>query len=85
MAISKKMISEWFQRELNFDYMLVICDTFDYDYFPVYCLKTELQSKINHYKNKSMAKIMEIYSYNENFETQLKKDRCFSLPKDVII
>jgi len=42
-------------------YIISVCDTFDYDDYPVYCKdKKELDKKRKHYDDKNMQRINEI-------------------------
>lgn len=58
-------------------YMLMVCDTFDYEDYPVYVEENEkLVDVINKYDGKNMQKILEIYNLEIDIDKQLNKDRC---------
>ena len=80
MGTTRKDISNWLEngKEKNTPPMIVVCDTFDYEDYPVYVSKnqnaTEEYSKIN---GVNMQKVMEVYSYNRDLEDQLNEGRVF--------
>ena len=45
----------------NKDYIIVVCDTFDYDDYCVSVTEEELESKYNEYKQAPMQQIMGVY------------------------
>jgi hypothetical protein len=53
-------------------HMIVVCDTFDYEDFPVYVKKGEdVREIVQKYKDPDrMSKVMEVYSYKKTFEGQ---------------
>jgi len=45
----------------NDDYLMIVCDTFEYEDYPVYCKASELFNNISKYNNyNEMSKIMDI-------------------------
>jgi len=81
MAASHKDIRDWLEREKDnkdITHMIVVCDTFEYDDYPVYVKKNEnVRKKFSQYNGKNMQKVMEVYSYNKNSESQLNECRAF--------
>ena len=76
MATTREDIQGWLERgsDQHAEFMLVVCDTFDYEDYPVYCKKSELDDcKLKHSRN--MQKIMEVYDLSKNREKQLKQRR----------
>jgi len=67
-------ITGWVERakEEGQDYMLVVCDRFDHDDYPVGCSLAELDKTIKHYEQADMQQIMEIYNLNKDLAEQLK-------------
>lgn len=58
---TKQDIEDWKKngKKLGADYLIVVCDTFDYEDYPVYCKKKDLEfEKAEHSKN--MQRIMEV-------------------------
>ncbi len=75
MGTSVEDLSEWFDRgvEQGATHMIVVCDTFDYEDYPVYVKKGEdVRSVYNHYNGPNMQKVMEVYSLSQDKEKQLK-------------
>lgn len=84
MTASKADISEWFDtgKKAGHSYMIVVCDTFDYEDFPVYTGKGTFWVEYNGYaKNESMWKIMEVYNLAVDKWQQLNQHRVFNLPE----
>lgn len=80
MATTRQDIGRWFDsgRDANAAYMVVICDTFDYDDYPVYF------NDIDSMRRKvadpgSMQRVMEVYDLNGDREAQLSADRAWAL------
>ena len=76
MVTTTEIISDWFDRGVkkNYQYMVVMCDTFDWDDYPLYF--NSLEEVKNKYDNPgSMQKVMESYTLTNNKDAQLKKMR----------
>lgn len=72
-------ISNWFDRGVaeGAAFMIVACDTFDWDDYPVFVPPADdLQSSVARYNGPNMQKVMEVYDLNADKETQLNKGRC---------
>lgn len=81
MGTTVSTISRWFDNgvEKGASYMLVVCDTYDYEDYPVYCYGDEQTWKI--YNNPGqMQKVMEVYSLYSDKNEQLIAGRVFNLP-----
>ena len=65
----------------KYSHVIIVCDTFDYEDYPVYVENGEdinqLVEKYNDYNK--MSKIMEIYNYNLDLENQLNEDRAYHI------
>lgn len=84
MSTTQDTIRDWLRRakEDNCTHMLVVCDTFDYNDYPVFCESKEEcleQHKEHHLKN--MQRVMEVYDLSIDIESQLKEVRAKHLPK----
>jgi len=66
--------------------MLMVCNTFDWEDYPVYVNTEEnLEEYILRYQNlNQMSKIMEIYNYDINLEYQLNEQRAWHEKVDII-
>lgn len=73
MAAGIKEIAGWFQDGLDQKaaYMIVVCDTFDHDDYPVYTNDGE-QFWIKHdaVNGQNMQRIMEVYDLNQSWQSQ---------------
>ncbi len=75
-------IKEWFVRgkDKGASRMIVVCDTFDYEDYPVYCDVGEVGDAVRKYSNtNNMSRVMEVYDLNMNMEDQLSEHRAYHL------
>jgi thiaminase len=60
-------------------YMLMVCDTFSFEDYPVYVKENEkLVDIINKYDDKNMQEIQEIYNLEMDIDIKLNKDRVWN-------
>jgi hypothetical protein len=60
-------------------YMLVVCDSFDYEDYPVFVNPNEdIQAKAQQYNGVNMQRIMECYDLEMDWELQLNTGRAFN-------
>lgn len=70
---SRAEIKEWFEEaeQEGATHMIVVCDTFDYEDYPVFVMEGEdPREAADKYDNKNMQKIMEVYSIALGWEAQ---------------
>lgn len=80
MAATKEDIKEWFERgkENGSTHLIVVCDTFDYEDYPVYVSdKQDVHKTEERYRNSPMQAVMEVYNLNKDLKPQIKQARCF--------
>ena len=73
MGTTIQDLKEWFERGRKDEatHMIVVCDTFDHEDYPVFVKKGEsVHDKIKYYNGPNMQRIMEVYSYSKTFEQQ---------------
>ena len=78
---TKEEISRWFDIgvQKNATYMIVVCDTFDWEDYPVYITQEQNVHDIyKMYNNENMQKVMEVYNLNMDKEFQLNQQRAFN-------
>ena len=83
MGTSRDTISEWIHRGIKDKqkWMIVVCDTFSYDDYPVYAKTTdEFWLKYEKYNGNNMQRIMESYDLTKKINEQLDMERCHSKP-----
>jgi len=81
---TKEEISDWFDYGLksNKKYLLIVCDTFDYEDYPMYALSDEdCVEKYNSHDGLNMQKVMEVYDLSLDKQSQLNEYRAKHLPK----
>jgi hypothetical protein len=62
----------------NSRYCLIICDTFDWEDYPVYVDTAE--QAVEHVKNlQSMEKLMEVYDLKGDIDKQMNLKRCYAI------
>jgi hypothetical protein len=78
---TKNEIQDWLgeiKSRKDLTHMLVVCDTFSYEDYPVYVtLKESVREVYNKYNGKNMQRVMEVYSFRKNLESQLNEQRAF--------
>lgn len=73
-------IEDWLKtaKQKKATHLIVVCDTFDWDDYPVYVSTSEnVKEKVSEYSGKSMQRVMEVYSVNKDWKEQLAKQRNF--------
>lgn len=81
MAATLDDIRGWLENGRNqkdITHLIVVCDTFDYDDYPVYVSSQESVREIfNQYHDQNMQKVMEVYSFRRDLDSQLNQHRAF--------
>lgn len=85
MSTTVEDLKTWYDHgvKAKATHMIIVCDTFDWEDFPVYIEPNEnFYSKFDNYTNgKNMAKIMEVYDLSLPFNKQKMTGRfAMSLP-----
>lgn len=85
MAASRAEISLWFDTaiERKSTHMIVVCDTFDHEDYPVYCATPkDCRKSMQHYESpESMSKVMEVYDMSIDKNTQMREPRAYHPPE----
>ena len=74
-------LSEWFDRGVSqgATHMIIVCDTFDWDDFPVYVEPGEDVHEVEAAeRGQPMQKIMEVYNLRLSKQYQLSQFRAFN-------
>lgn len=74
-------IKEWFENGLKMGatHMIVVCDTFDYEDYPVYVKPDQdVRSVYSAYNSKDMQRIMEVYNLGMEMSAQLGRTRAMN-------
>ena len=74
MPTGKKEIGEWFDRgkKQKATHMIIVCDTFDYEDYPVYVMKGEdVRDVISKYRMMKMSRVMEVYNLTMDKKGQI--------------
>lgn len=80
MGTSKEDIRNWIKygQEQGATHLIVVCDTYDWDDYPVYVMATEdVRKKYADYNGPNMQKVMEVYNLTKDIEKQLSQYRAF--------
>ena len=82
MTASRQDIRGWLKEGIKqgATHVVVVCDTFDYEDYPVYVMSGEdVRKEAGKYTEKeNMHRIMEIYDLSLDIEKQLNEDRAFN-------
>jgi len=75
MATTREDIALWFKegQQQGATHMIVACDTFDWEDYPVYVSPQEDVRK----KVAEQEKVMEVYSLSKSLDMQLNEYRAF--------
>lgn len=79
MAAQLADLKRWFEtaEEVKATHMIVVCDTYDWEDYPVYVNPGEDPRKIaEQYSGKNMQKVMECYKISLGWESQSKEFRA---------
>jgi hypothetical protein len=74
MAASLRDIADWFQRGVDegATHMIVVCDTYDYDDYPVYIEpKMDFWKEYGRYDGKNMQRVMKVYDLKMPWSQQI--------------
>lgn len=82
MAATRQDIERWLTVDVpdKATHMAVVCDTFDYDDYPVYVSEGEDPHKAleKYVKGENMTRLMEVYNLKMDIQAQLKEHRAFN-------
>ena len=82
MAATLDDIRQWLligKSMKDITHMLVVCDTFDFEDYPVYVnLNRNVREVYNEFDGKDMQSVMEVYSYRLNLDRQLEQKRSLN-------
>lgn len=82
MAASLRDIADWFEdgKTQQAAFMIVVCDTFDHDDYPVYTQHNDFWAKYDSFDGKNMQRVMEVYDFSKPWATQANDGRAFNTP-----
>lgn len=80
MATTRDDIRRWWaRRREHTTHMIVVCDTYDYEDYPVYVAQgQDVSTELEKYTT-NMQRVMEVYSAALDFEGQLAEHRAYHL------
>jgi len=81
MATTLEDISEWFDAgvENGATHLIVVCDCYDYEDYPVYVNPGEsARERFEHYNGPNMQKVMEVYNLLGDKDKQLAEGRSYN-------
>jgi hypothetical protein len=80
MGTSKEEIRDWLEKgkERGASHVIVVCDSFDHEDYPVYVEKGQnVRDVEKQYNGPNMQRVMEVYSLKLDIEKQLSEHRSF--------
>jgi len=81
MAATKQDIIEWLKegQENGSTHVIVVCDTYDWDDYPVFVKPEEdVQAHFKYYNGSNMQKVMEVYNLSMSISEQLNTHRAMN-------
>jgi hypothetical protein len=82
MGTTREEIKEWLERgkSKKATHLIVVCDTFSYEDYPVFVKEGEDPKEIaKKYNNlDEMSRVMEVYDLSKNIESKLGENRSFN-------
>ena len=81
MAATREDIERWLYegKDEKATQMIVVCDTYDWEDYPVYVsVRENVREIYSAYNGKEMQRVVEVYSYKKNLESQLNEHRSFN-------
>ncbi|MDQ5944571.1 MAG: hypothetical protein QG658_640 [Patescibacteria group bacterium] len=79
MATTIPMLVRWFSVgvEQGATHMIVVCDTFDWEDYPIYVKPGEdVHEKFDEFHERNMQKVMEVYDLRLNRDDQMAERRA---------
>ena len=80
MTATTSDISRWFDSaiEQQATHMIVVCDTYDWEDYPVYVNKPDDVHEIEYKIKGNMQKVMEVYKMSMDKNQQMNQHRAFN-------
>ena len=79
-AASKEEIRLWIKqgKAMKATHVIIVCDTYDYDDYPVFVQEGQTPEKVAQAYSKDMQRVMEVYSLTgkHDIESQLNERRA---------
>lgn len=75
MSTTPEKIRRWLEegKEQGATHVIVVCDTFDHDDYPVYVRpEQDARERVKQCNAESMQRVMEVYNLSLNLDEQLK-------------
>jgi len=82
VSTTRSILRQWFERgqQQGAHYMIVVCDTFDHEDYPVFVSAADYWEQYDAHDGKNMQRIMESYDLRADVESQLSARRIFTAP-----
>lgn len=80
MAATRADIERWFDAGIasGATHLIVVCDTFDHDDYPVYVKAPDSASeRANYCRHKEMQRVVEVYDLSMDKASQMAEFRAF--------
>lgn len=82
MAANREDLSRWFDKGIleGKGFMIVVCDTFNHEDYPVYCKAENFDKIYQSYNGVNMQTVMEVYDLSLSKDSQMGEHRAFHFP-----
>jgi hypothetical protein len=80
---SKLQLNDWFDKGVkdSKEFMIIVCDTFDWEDYPVYCMESDFKTVYKSHNRVNMQKIMEVYDLSMDKNDQLNEGVSMNVPQ----
>lgn len=88
MAATRADIQSWLtDLEDDITHVIIVCDTYDWDDYPVYVSKDEDVRKVESRFHGNMQQVMEVYSFTgkHTIEDQMAERRAFHYDQEFVL
>lgn len=81
---SSQEITRWYDEGVqdHMDWMMIVCDTFDYDFYPRYTTNDNFQERLDEIATDGSSYVKECYDLSCDREEQLKAKHTMRMPTD---
>jgi len=86
MAATREDIKTWLKngKKQGATHVIIVCDTFDHDDYPVYVMPHQNARKEYEERNgKNMQRVMEVYNLSMDIALQMAEKRAFHFEDDI--
>lgn len=83
MSATRQNLEKWYSRgkEQKSEYLIVVCDTFSYEDYPVFSSKENFKEKFRNHDGFNMQKIIGVFDLSADLDEQIEQKQVFNCPE----